>query len=56
MSVTIELPPDLEDKLAAEANARGLSLPDYVVQLLAGPKVTTGADLVKYWQAEGLHR
>ena len=57
MSVTLELPADLAATLTDEAARRGLSLPDYAVQLLAQRRpasVRTGADLVAYWQAEGL--
>lgn len=58
MSQTIELPDDLADALTVEAERAGLSLPDYAARLLATPQVpagvTTGADLVAYWRAEGL--
>ncbi len=36
MSVTIELPPEIEAGLAAQAAARGLSLDRYLRQLLEG--------------------
>jgi hypothetical protein len=59
MSLTLELPADLAAALEAEAGRLGLSLGDYALQLLAsaGPRpaeVRTGADLVAYWQREGL--
>ena len=59
MSITLDLPPDLENKLTSRANERGLSLPDYVLELLgrdagATEHVKNGAELVAYWQQEGL--
>lgn len=59
MPQTIELPDDLADALTDEASRLGLSLPDYAVRLLtsARPSSTSlrsGADLVAFWQAEGL--
>ncbi len=59
MPLTVELPDDLADALTGEAARAGMSLPDYAVRLLAAarpPAVTvrTGADLVAYWQVEGL--
>jgi len=58
MSQTIDLPDDLADALADEAARAGLSLPEYAARLLAAPRapagLTTGADVVAYWRAEGL--
>jgi hypothetical protein len=59
MPQMLELPDELADALSDEAARAGLSLPDYAVRLLsaARPRVTAigrGADLVAYWQAEGL--
>ncbi len=59
MRITIDLPEALETELSVEATRLGLSLSDYVVQMLtkdrSGSKAPkTGADLVAYWQAEGL--
>ncbi len=59
MSVVIELPPELESELAAEAAQLRLSLPEYALRLLwAGrtplPPPRNGAELVAYWQKEGL--
>ena len=59
MSLVLNLPPELETELAAEAAQLGLPLPDYVLRLLAGgrassPAPRTGAELVAYWQGEGL--
>jgi hypothetical protein len=58
MSLVINLPPDLESELSAEANRLRLSLSEYAVRLLAGqsPSVRpgNGAELVAYWEREGL--
>lgn len=59
MPLTVELPDDLANALAGEASRAGLTLPDYAAHLLAVARpatspVRTGADLVAYWQAEGL--
>lgn len=57
MPQTLELPDDLASALSAEASRLGMTLPDYAVPLLASarpPAVRTGADLVAYWQAEGV--
>jgi hypothetical protein len=59
MSLTLELPQDLEQELEKEAGRLGLPLSEYALRVLAmgrfmkeTPK--TGADLVAYWQDEGL--
>ena len=59
MGILLNLPPELENRLAIEAKVQGLSLPDYVLQLLTqsaanGSPFKTGADVVAYWQKEGL--
>lgn len=59
MPQTVELPDDLADALTDEASRLGMSLPDYAVRLLASARsaltaVRSGADLVAFWQAEGL--
>lgn len=59
MPQTIELPDELADALTDEASRAGMSLPDYAVHILSAvrPPVTavrTGADLVAFWQAQGL--
>ncbi|HZY89431.1 MAG TPA: hypothetical protein VFE78_31705 [Gemmataceae bacterium] len=59
MSLVLDLPSELEAELAAEAAHLGLPLPEYVLRLLAGgrgptPGPRTGAELLAYWQAEGL--
>ncbi len=55
----IDLPPDLEAELAAEAARLRLPLPEYVVRVIAfgrppNPKPQNGAELVAYWEAHGL--
>lgn len=59
MSITLDLPQELESELATEATQLGLSLAEYVLRLLstrslAGSVPTTGAELVAYWQREGV--
>jgi hypothetical protein len=59
MGITLELPEDLASELAAEAARMGLPLAEYAVRVLAtrqavNPAIKTGADLVAYWQREGL--
>lgn len=59
MTLTLELPKELESDLVSEAEQLGLSLPDYTLRLLfarpalkAAPK--TGAELVTYWLNTGV--
>jgi hypothetical protein len=59
MTFTLNLPPELETELHIEAARLNLSLPEYVLQLLSKRQTSThspktGADLVKYWQREGV--
>lgn len=59
MRLTLDLPQELESELATEATQLGLSLGEYVLRLLSarsliGPMPTTGAELVVYWQREGI--
>ena len=59
MSLLLDLPDELEQALAQEASQLGLSVEDYAVQLLtlrraAAGLPQTGADLVAYWQREGV--
>jgi hypothetical protein len=59
MSLVLNLPPDLETELAAEATRLGIPLPDYVLRLIAArrgtqPAPRTGAELLAYWESEGL--
>ena len=59
MPQTVELPDELADTLNEAATRLGLSLPEYAVRLLtqahpASNRIFNGADLVTFWQAEGL--
>jgi hypothetical protein len=59
MSITLDIPEDLESELSEEAHRLGLSLSDYAVQILStGLTLTqrpkTGAELVDYWNSQGL--
>lgn len=59
MPLTLELPDDLAEALTGEAARLGMSLPDYAIQLLTAARppmttVRTGADLVAFWQTEGV--
>jgi hypothetical protein len=59
MSLVLDLPPDLELELAAEAARLRLSLSDYVVRVLATGRLadampSNGAELVAYWRHAGV--
>lgn len=59
MNLVLDLPRDLESELSAEAARLGLPLTEYVLRLLAGgsalrPVPSMGAELLSYWQGEGL--
>jgi hypothetical protein len=59
MSLVLDLPSDLESELSAEAEKLNLSLPEYILRLLASGRAAssaprTGAELLAYWQREGL--
>ncbi|HLG15696.1 MAG TPA: hypothetical protein VJH03_14515 [Blastocatellia bacterium] len=59
MSIEVDLPEELENELMAEAAQLGLSVPEYVLRVLStgvviGKRPKTGAELVEYWQNEGL--
>lgn len=58
MGLTLDLPADLAADLTDEAARQGLSLPEYAVRVLtarpAVGSISSGADLVAYWKAEGL--
>ena len=57
MPLTLQLPHDLEVDLDREASLQGVSVAEYVLQLLRDrdPKELpkTGAELVAYWKARG---
>jgi hypothetical protein len=59
MRLVLELPADLESELSTEAAQQGLPLAEFALRVLASrhnsnrlPK--SGAEIVAYWQAEGL--
>ncbi|MFN9484913.1 MAG: hypothetical protein ACK6CX_19475, partial [Pseudanabaena sp.] len=59
MTISLDLPQELEQELSVEAGKISLSLPEYILQLLAVRKSSenlprSGAELVSYWQSEGL--
>jgi hypothetical protein len=59
MTLTLDLPQDVESRLAVEARQLGLTLEAYALQLLSeatapAPPLKTGADVVAYWEREGL--
>jgi hypothetical protein len=59
MSITLDLPDELLREMSAEAAQLGLPLEEYIRRALAAGRTTermpkTGADLVAYWQREGL--
>lgn len=59
MTLTLELPGDLERELAAEAERLGLSLDEYALRVLAtrggsGNSPRTGAELVAFWESRGV--
>lgn len=59
MSITLDLPQELEKELAAEAARMNLPLSEYALHLLTTGRITgslpkTGAELVDYWQSEGV--
>jgi hypothetical protein len=59
MSIVLDLPQELERALTTEATQLGLSPTEYVLRLLStrslvDQRPTTGAELVAYWQREGV--
>ena len=59
MSLVLDLPPELETELTAEAARLSLALPEYALRLLAGargpsPALRSGGELLAYWQSENL--
>ena len=55
----MDSPEDFESTLSAEANRLKLVLPEYILRLLmtarpANNTPVTGAELVTYWQNEGV--
>lgn len=59
ISLVLDLPPELESELSAEAAYLGLPLSEYALRLLAGggsprPALRNGAELLAYWEGAGL--
>jgi hypothetical protein len=59
MTISLDLPPDLENALSTEANQLNLPLSEYIVHILSVRQVLnnppkTGAELVTYWQNVGV--
>ena len=59
MTLTLNLPHELERRLSSEADRLGLAVDQYALRLLGaepatGDKPRTGADLVAFWQREGV--
>lgn len=58
--ISLDLPRELEEELAAEAARLGLPLAEYAVRVLAesrpatADRPLTGAELVEYWKREGI--
>jgi hypothetical protein len=59
VNINLDLPPELENELFTEASRLNLPLSEYILrilsvrQILANPP-KTGAELVAYWQSEGV--
>ncbi|MBH8567168.1 hypothetical protein I8748_34320 [Nostoc sp. CENA67] len=59
MSINLDLPPELENQLCNEASQLNLTLSEYILRILSirqviGNPPKTGAELVAYWQSEGV--
>jgi len=58
MTFNLNLPPELEHELYTEASQLNLPLNEYVLRVLTTRQVSglpqTGAELVAYWQREGV--
>ncbi|BBD65210.1 hypothetical protein NIES4072_11210 [Nostoc commune NIES-4072] len=59
MSINLDLPPELENQLFTEAARLNLPLSEYILRILSVRQVLanppkTGAELVAYWQSEGV--
>ncbi len=59
MTLTIQLPEELQRELSAEAKRLGLAVDEYALRLLSdrvqvvrGPR--NGGELVAFWEAEGV--
>ena len=59
MSIHLDLPPELESQLSTEALRLNLPFSEYILRVLSIGQVLsnppkTGAELVAYWQSEGV--
>ncbi|MEH2388336.1 MAG: hypothetical protein V7K14_21700 [Nostoc sp.] len=59
MSINLDLPPELENELFTEASRLNLPVSEYILRILSLRQVLanpprTGAELVAYWQREGV--
>ena len=62
MTLTLDLSPELETRLSIQAAQLHLPLEEYAIRLLAAPRieaianppVQNGAQLLVYWQQQGL--
>lgn len=59
MNITLDLPTELENRLCTEASQLNLPLSEYILRILSTRQVLcslpkTGAELVAYWQSEGV--
>lgn len=59
MAYNLSLPDELAGVLSTEASRFGESLPEYALRILSSvnqttPNITTGQDLVSYWQSAGV--
>jgi hypothetical protein len=59
MTITLEIPKELESELAEEAAQLGLSLSEYALRLLSARPIIkampkTGAEVITYWKDAGL--
>lgn len=59
MNINLNLPPELEKELHNEASQLNLTLSEYILRVLSVRQVLvnppkTGAELVAYWQSEGV--
>ena len=62
MTITLELPPVMSERLKEEAARREKPVEEYALSLLEHsmpppapmPKLKTGADVVAFWRANGL--
>jgi hypothetical protein len=59
MSIHLDLPPELKSQLSTEALRLNLPLSEYILRVLLIGQVLsnppkTGAELVAYWQSEGV--